>query len=162
MTCVDRELQIALNASGELSAVDIAELEAHLHGCARCRQVQVELAELHSGLAGLLEVDSSLAREARLGAMRLLRWRRASRWAALGAVAAALLLAIPIRTTMMIAPPPPAAPKVAYAVPDLTVRPIKPQVKRVIARRESKPKAEPMLVKIFTDDPDVVILWITD
>ena len=59
------------------------------------------------------------------------------------------------------------APPIAAAVPQvLQLPPVvsKPKVRRVqrVKKAPPPPAAEPLLVKLITDDPDVVIYWIAD
>jgi hypothetical protein len=50
-------------------------------------------------------------------------------------------------------PPPPVAPVLRLPAPEVAKSPLPPPAPR---------PSEPLLVKMFTDDPDVVIYWIID
>jgi hypothetical protein len=107
----------------------------HLSQCAECRL---------------------LAEDLRLNAIafREMRVRPAMRWAwALAAVAAAIVLSI---GHWRVTPPPVEPPQKAAAA--RIGRPTK-TVKQV---RKKRQPAEPLRVKMFTSDPDVVIYWIVD
>ena len=131
MTCQECEIKLGM---GE-------DAREHLASCEECRQLSEEL---------------------RLNAVALeeMRVRPQMHWAWALAAAAAILLAIglavkpaarsqkPVRAAVVSAAP---VPKVAAAIPIHQARP----------RRAKKPKpVEPLLVKMFTSDPDVVIYWI--
>ncbi len=109
----------------------------HLSECAECRL-----------LAEDLRLNGIVFREMRV--------RPAMRWAwALAAVAAALVLSIGHwRATPPAVEPPQKAAAAKIGRPTKTA-----PVKHV---RKKRQPAEPLRVKMFTSDPDVVIYWIVD
>ena len=108
----------------------------HLASCAECR---------------------ALAEDLRLNAVALreMRVRPPMRWA--WALAAALVIAIGLWRVRPAEKPPERAAAAKIVGPTRTAA-VAP-VKRV--RKKRKP-AEPLRVKMFTSDPDVVIYWIVD
>ncbi|HUB80179.1 MAG TPA: zf-HC2 domain-containing protein [Bryobacteraceae bacterium] len=165
MNCVEWEERIALYAGGDLARAEAQPVERHVAKCAGC---QVLLSGLRESLALVREAHGEPIEAAHFAAVRARvlagleraparRWRYA--WA--GALAAAVLLvglwprpelhmAVPI-------PKAPAAPAIARTVP--------PPHPRALAKpRPPEPVQQasaPMVVKLLTDDPDVVIYWIT-
>jgi hypothetical protein len=133
MTCQECEVKLGM---GE----DAAE---HVASCAECRW---------------------LAEELRLNsvALRELRAKPRMQWAWVLAAAAALVMAIGVWKSRAVAPPVIAAHQVAP--PPLTSEVRMPVVRKhkptKSARREPAP--QPLRVKMFTSDPDVVIYWIVD
>jgi anti-sigma factor RsiW len=173
MNCGNWEERIALYAGGDLQAAEAAEVERHLGDCPGCQVFA-------SGLKDSLEVLQGAHREpiapahfaavrarvmAELEGARQPWWRKA--WV-YGLVAAAVAL-------VLVLAPRPAAP---VHPRQIAVRPVPPEVPApapVVAkvvhaarRRRSHPAVfhsdpgSPIVVKLLTDDPDVVIYWITD
>jgi len=169
MNCVDWEERIALYAGGDLDSREAQAVERHLSECAGCQAV---LSGLRESLALAREAHAEPVEAAHFAAVRARvlaeleraparRWRFA--WAAaLGAAAAVLLMALWPRPEMRLAVPMPQAP--AAAAVARTVLPSHP--KMAAKARPPQPveraAAPPMVVKLLTDDPDVVIYWITD
>jgi anti-sigma factor RsiW len=179
MNCVDWEERIALYEGGDLAPDEAAEVERHLAACAGC---QVFASGIRQSLALLREahaepLDASAFAAVRARVIGELERRPARRWwLALAAVCAAALVAaiFAIRTT------PPGRPVALRAAPTPQVevpRLIEPSpapppavVVRVHHRRPRRepaveaPKAEtqPLVVKMVTDDPNIVIYWIAD
>jgi anti-sigma factor RsiW len=176
MNCRDWEERIALHAGGDLPPAEAAAVERHLWECAGC---QVLASGLQQSLALLKEAhDEPLApahfSTVRARVMAELEQKRRPLWAwawsfGLAAAAVALLVTLALRPGRTperrapvvavnhppvvaargpVAPPPPPHPRVARRV----VRPIVPDA----------PNSEPLIVKLQTDDPNVVIYWIAD
>jgi hypothetical protein len=170
MNCVEWEERVALYAGGDLTAAEAQAVDRHVAECAGC---QILLCGLQESLALVREAHGEPVGEAHFAAVRARvlaeiersparRWR----WAWITALAAAVVvLLVSLRPGPEIhmtlpAPPAPAAPAVARitspphrqpaAKPRLTQPP--PPVQQA---------AEPLVVKLLTDDPDVVIYWIT-
>jgi hypothetical protein len=125
--------------------------------CQEC-EIKLGMGEDAAGhLASCVECRL-LAEDLRLNAIafREMRVRPRSRWAlALAAVAAAILIAV---GRWHLTPPPEKPPQKAAAAK--IGRPTRTApVKHV---RKQRPPAEPLRVKMFTSDPDVVIYWIVD
>jgi hypothetical protein len=156
MTCQECELLLA-DGGAEASADD------HLRGCAECRAFQDDLRANALALSSLR--DDELLRVKTSKRRPILP--RPVPWIA--AAAAAVLLALsarhqegthlqprqatapgirPVTVTAKLAPEP------AHKLP---VRRHKPKP----ARREVQPE-QPLLVKMLTPDPDVVVYWLVD
>ena len=188
MNCNDWEERIALHAGGDLPPAEAAEVERHLRECAGC---QVLASGLKQSLALLKEahdeplapahfsavrarVVAELEHERRRGAL----WARRRAWSyGLAAVAVALLAMLTLRSGR----PPIVA---RHRQPLSNVRgsdvlseprtlesgtgPTLPRPHRRVARRVAPSNApdtsagEPLIVKLQTDDPNVVIYWIAD
>ena len=174
MSCETFEKLIALDAGDDLTPPETARLEAHLETCAPCRELARSIEESQSRLKALADAsidEDALARWrrgllARIEAeprRRILGWRWA--WAAAAAMALLALVAVP----RMVRRPPAEAP-VAQALPPaspaLSSLPSPPQApvapRRPRHRRAPAPAAEPLLVKLETPDPNVVIYWIVE
>lgn len=166
MNCPEWEERIALHAGGDLPPNEIAETEQHLVHCGSCREFAEGLAQslaiARTAHAEPLQPAAFTALRARL-LEQIAREPRPSRRLAwilplLAAAATAVVLlprpVEPIRTTVT----PPPAPLLEQPVAPATARPIAP--KRPRRRPKPRPPAEPLMVKLVTDDPDVVIYWI--
>jgi anti-sigma factor RsiW len=169
MNCVDWEERVALYAGGDLAAVEAQAVERHVAECSAC---QVLLSGLRGSLALVREAHAEPVEAAHLAAVRARvlaelerapagRWRFA--WVpALAAALVVLAVAICPRPDVRLAMPMPQAP-VARPVARTVLPPHRKTAARPrpLAKREQQP-AEPMVVKLLTDDPNVVIYWITD
>ena len=171
MNCREWEERLALYAGDDLSAPERAEVERHAGECAGC---QVFLSGLNAALETLKGAHADPVAEAHYAAVRarvisdLRRERR--RWAwRIAWVAAALVLAlapalwlarrpVPPAPTVAVAHPP--APLVAVGEPRVEPRPVRRMVRHARPRPATPP--EPFVVKLLTDDPDVIIYWISD
>ena len=183
MNCSDWEERIALHAGGDLPPAEAMEVERHLRECAGC---QVLASGLKQSLALLKEahdeplaaahfsamrarVVAELEQKRRRGALRARRWA----WSfGLAAAVAALLVMLVLRPGRT---PEHRAPVVAVNHPPVVAvrEPVVPPpphrgVARRVARRVVQPSvpetpdSEPLIVKLQTDDPNVVIYWIAD
>lgn len=167
MNCRDWEERIALYAEGDLPRPDAAEAEQHLAGCASCAEfaqgVKQSLAVLRAAHEQPIENAHFAAVRARVLQQiqnRRRRWRLA--WAGALAMSAGATL------FLMLAPRPVDPPHVALVHPPALQgalpepAPPAPRVRPV--RRKAKPPRppEPLMVKLITDDPDVVIYWIAN
>ena len=164
MNCVGWEERIALYAGGDLSPAEAEAVERHVAECAGC---QVLLSGLRESLRLVREVHGEPVEAAHFAAVRARvlaeleraparRWRFA--WGfAMAAAAAVLLIAMWPRPEQHLAlpmPHAPAAPLVAKVLPKL------PKAK---PRKPRKPQdSEDVVMKIETDNPDVVIYWIAE
>ena len=165
MNCVEWEERIALYAGGDLSRTEAQAVERHLAECAGC---QLRLSGLRASLSLVQEAHNEPIEAAHFTAVRARvlaeiergqarRWRFA--WMSAMAAAAVVLLAViwPRPELHLVLPTPssPVAPVVAKVV--------LPPTPKVVVRAKLRPAepSEPMVVKLLTDDPDVVIYWIT-
>jgi len=174
MNCREWEETLALYASGDLDARRAAEAERHLAACAGCQIFASGLLESLETMRAAHRQEIAEAHYAALRARLLSRlrpvawWRRGwLRWAAAGVVAAgALWLAMAARVLLRPAPQPvvafvrPPAPALTATVQ--RVRPAPPIRAETHPRRKPAAPAEPLTVRLVTDDPNVVIYWITD
>ncbi len=178
MNCSDWEERIALHAGGDLPPAEAAEVERHLRECAGC---QVLAFGLKQSLALLKEAHDEPLAAAHFSAVRArvvaeleqeprrgVLWARRRAWSyGLAAVAVALLVMLALRPgrTPVVAR---ANRSLTFAAPSLPVRePATPPHRRVARRvvRANVPDTsseEPLVVKLQTDDPNVVIYWIAD
>ncbi len=178
MSCETFEKLIALDAGGDLTPPETERLQAHLEACAPCRELARDIGESQAGLkalagAGLDGRDEEALERWRRGLLarieaqpqrRILAWRWT--WAAAAVMALVALFAVP-----RIVHRPPAESPVAQArppaSPGLNALPHPPQPAPVAHRhprhrRAPAPAAEPLLVKLETPDPNVVIYWIVE
>ena len=175
MNCSDWEERIALHAGGDLPSEEAAEVERHLRECAGC---QVLASGLKQSLALLKEAHDEPLAPAQFSAVRarvvaeLEQARRPMwQWAwSLGLAAALVALLV------MLALRPGRTPVAVRSNRSLTVAALSPPAvresvsappphRRVVRRkvnREPTPQLEPLIVKLQTDDPNVVIYWIAD
>ena len=178
MNCSDLEERIALHAGGDLPPAEAAEVERHLRECAGC---QVLASGLQQSLAWLKEEHDEPLAEAHFSAVRARvvaelenqrrpLWRRAWGYGLAAVAVVALLVMLALRpgrtpvvavrtnrslTVAALSPP---------AVRDTVSPPPTPhrRVARRVVKREPAPQPEPLIVKLQTDDPNVVIYWIAD
>lgn len=178
MNCRRFEKSIALYVEGDLAGRKARRVGEHLEACRECREFAARLEATQSAVKELrgetveeAALDGIRARVLeRLGAMPAVRpawsWRLASALAAAVLVAGVFWVA-----TDRSAPPLPRPAVVAPPAPQLAVVPTAPRaVTRVAKRRkpaapkQARPQtqSEPLLVKLETSDPDVVIYWIVE
>jgi anti-sigma factor RsiW len=185
MNCSKWEERIALYAGGDLEPLETAEVDRHLADCERCRDFAAGLKE---SLQLIRSVHEEPVTEAHFAAVRArvmgeLEGRRLPWWRnawVYGFSAAALALFLisalvprrpverPIRAATVreqgipvVRPDVTPAPAPLHQVhPARAVRHRRPlPILPVSAPPEPGP---PAVVKMLTDDPDVVIYWITD
>ena len=183
MNCANWEERIALYMGGDLGRDESAEVARHLAECAGCRLFASGVRE---SLAVLREAHGEPLNDAAFAAVRArvvaeLEYRPARQWwlwMGAAAAAAALLLAMlwmrPVKrqaprhemASRQIEIPVPAVPREPSAVPVVRVhrRRVRraPELIRQKAEVGTRKPEEPLVVKLMTDDPDVVIYWITD
>ena len=166
MNCVEWEERIGLYAGDDVSPAEAGEVERHVAECGGC---QLFLSGLRESLSLVREAHSEPIESAHFAAVRArvlaeIEGGRARGWrfgwmVAMAAAAAAVvvMLAIwprPEQHLAMPMPSPPAAPVVA--------RVELPRPRRVMVKPVAQPEpTESMVVKLLTNDPDVVIYWIT-
>ncbi|MBI2841527.1 MAG: zf-HC2 domain-containing protein [Acidobacteria bacterium] len=186
MSCQKYDDLLALFAGGDLGASEEERIEAHIATCSSCRAIVEELRSHREVLAGLADeaVDDAVLRSVRRRVMARIEprahrtgaWRWA--WAAAAAIGAILVsVAVlkhphdqrPVSTTQHPQPAPTvraaepsASPAENLAAQTQSVT----QIARVQAPHSSPltgaKAAEPLVVKMLTDDPDVVIYWLVD
>lgn len=186
MRCEDLGERIALHVTGDLPPRQAARVEAHLARCSRCQ----ELADGFRRTARALEslgaegADERASREVRSRVLERLRRGDAVprpgsapwRWAVAAGVLLSLTLAIAHRARHTDPPPCPGPIIPGVGVPPPTVAsaaavdrpPAKPSSRHRRAAgsaeasrgKEVTTAREPMVVKLLTDDPEVVIYWL--
>ena len=174
MNCGQWEDKIALYVGGDLAPADAAAVERHLRDCPGC---QLFASGLKESLAWLQEMDREPIAPAHFAAVRArvlgeLNGVRQPWWRqgwAYGVAAGVVVLAL-----ILVPHPKPTVAK-KPAVSELKMPPVVPTAPApAIAkvhhnrRRKIRPPAmpaepgPPLVVKLVTDDPDIVIYWITD
>jgi hypothetical protein len=157
MKCQECELWLA---DGAVDAL----VEDHLRGCVECRAFQEELRANTLALSSLRDDPLPGSLPGMKGPVRepRLPWMSA-------AAAAALLVLIAYQAAQW-RPVVETIPRPRVVTEDVTVRPeepVRPARKRPVRRklvstRRAVPAGEPMLVKMLTADPDVVVYWLAD
>jgi hypothetical protein len=166
MNCSDWEGRVALYAGGDLDWLEASAVERHVGECAGC---QILLSGLRESLSFLRQGHSEPIEEAHLTSVRagvMVELRRRTPWWrqvwVYGAVAAAVLVFVSAR------PSPERPSKVAKSteVPPVAVQgkqQPEPRPKPSRWRAVRPPAAtETVLVKLETNNPDVVIYWISE
>ena len=157
MNCTQWEERVALYAGG-----DPAEgVEEHLAECAACREFCEGLRETLSSLREqhveeIAPVHFTAVRNAVFAEIERGRraWRRLA-WVSGVGIAAALLLGVALRPAPLPGPPPRIIARIPAA--ELVKTVARPAPSPVPAKRH-----EPIVVKLQTADPNIVIYWIAD
>jgi anti-sigma factor RsiW len=170
MKCPNFELPIALYVENDLAEAEERVVEAHLDACGRCRAFADEMRQSQGMLKALRAefVEDVVFQE--VGARTLggiSRDRKALAWARY-AIAAVLVLALmagwlwrsrpstksDLRPIVVVTPRPP--------LEQAKTPPITHLARKHARRRAPSFKSEPLVVKMITEDPDVVIYWLVD
>jgi anti-sigma factor RsiW len=175
MNCEDAYAVAALAASGDAAPAELHALETHTAVCAACRAEVAGFKALRGRLRGMREAaapDSAYAAVrarvvSEIDGRRRRRWILA--WSLLAAAAACCIIAVfalhrravPVaRIQSPVAPVEIAS--VADGEPRIPAPPVRRTVKRAVRRIATRELAEPIVVHMFTSDPDVVIYWVAD
>jgi len=143
MTCPECELRLAEGGAQEPAVVE------HVLVCAECRALQQDLAENAVALGALRE-DIIQARP-----------KRNFPW--LSIAAAAAIAAIVSIQMWQFKPTPPKPLRLQAERPEEITVAIKAPPPAILTRaREHAKAAEPLKIKMLTDDPDLVIYWLVD
>jgi anti-sigma factor RsiW len=161
MNCSEWEREIA----GEPECEGLAE---HLQGCERCaafaRELEANrlaLRELVAPAAAFDAVRRRVMHEIQAKKRRTVWWG----WSAVAAAVCAAILCVLYVAPMMRMP---AAPKPIEAKMDpprieWTPRPVHQRSSgRLTAKAAPAQKTEPFVVKMLTNDPNVIIIWLVD
>jgi hypothetical protein len=177
MNCDRWQERIALFTGGDLALNETALVEAHLGECAECKAFERSLSETRAMLLSLRDVDESQVKAVRSGVLRQLQERRrpaALSWISYAAAIAALAFGITLWRSrvepragvarvaareLVAVQPPVIVPVEKRAAPAKRVRHVRPKPAPAAVSAQD---AEPTVVTLYTDDPDVVIVWITD
>ena len=175
MSCAKFEPLVALYIENDLAEAEVRAVESHLAGCDGCRKFAAKMRESQAALKALRTefVDDAVLLQVRTEVLsaashrhRVVAWPRY-------AIAAGLVLAllagwmvrrqtantlVGVQSVHAILPAPLTQP---------VVRPHQPKVLVARVRRRPRQKAprfksEPLVVKMITDDPQVVIYWLVD
>jgi len=157
MNCTQWEERVALYAGGDPAA----GVEEHLAECVACREFCEGLRETLSSLREqhaeeIAPVHFTAVRNGVFAEIERGRraWRRLA-WVSGVGIAAALLLGIALRP----APLPGSPPRIAARIPA-------PELVKAAARPAPRPASprhhDPIVVKLQTADPKIVIYWIAD
>lgn len=184
MNCSNWEERIALYAGGDLPAEDAAAVEHHLGECPGC-QVFASGVKESVGLlraAGQEPLPDAYCSAVRARVLATLESRQRPWWRSSWAYGCGAALLAFLWFLMVPAPPRKTAQSVAHrvlpvhqapaepapvAVPLPVVSPVRTRPFHATSRRpkvRTLPAAtgSPVIVKMLTDDPDVVIYWISD
>lgn len=170
MNCDAFEPLIALYVGADLPDRDRPQVEQHLAACPDCRQLLEDLQANHAALRelGSEAVDAVMLTAVRAGVLAGIgeRRRRVWPWVAAFAAAAALVAALVVtpRKPIEQPQPPPQVARVVVAPERVVEETVAPRRRRVARRRPTPPprEAQPLVVKMLTDDPDIVIIWLVD
>ncbi|MBZ5578886.1 MAG: zf-HC2 domain-containing protein [Acidobacteriia bacterium] len=173
MNCSEWEERIALYAEGDLPPQEAAEAGRHLAECGECREfaegLQQSLAVLRAAHAEPLALAHLAVVRARVLERVEPKRRPSWRWAVMAGLAAAALVPglflfprqqpVPSPRIAVAHPPAPAVWATAHPAPPA----LAPKRLRVRRGRRTPPRpAEPLMVKLVSDDPTVVIYWIAN
>lgn len=172
MNC-DEALGIAaLAASGDASPAELQEFNVHAAVCAACRSEIAGFGALLSQLQGMREAElpGSACAAVRARVISDIDGRRRRRWVvawsslAVAACAIAMVFALhreaPVAVLRATRPPVEIA-SVLDAGPEIPAQSA-PRIRRVVRRIAQGKPAEPIVVHMFTNDPNVVIYWVAD
>lgn len=172
MDCRKSQRWIALHVEGDLAGRKVARVERHLSECAECREFAAALAASQGAVKefGAEPVDETALREVRARVLAQVAAERPRaafpvwRWAAAAACLAAISGTGYVIPKFAAVVPPPGPGPVAVVRPAVPPPADRAPVARAVRVRRPKPPAmkatEPLLVKLVTDDPNVVIYWI--
>ena len=159
MNCRQFEPLIALYAGHDLD--DTTQVESHLAQCSECRELLEDLQASQSALKewGADPVDAAFLASVRTDVLARIENRRKPfwPWVAVFATVAAAVIVFVATPPDPVPPPPPPPQVVAQMIPQIETRARAPRRKRVVRR-----KAEPLVVKMLTDDPDIIVIWLVD
>ena len=174
MNCEEAYVVAALAASGDAAPADLHAFKTHAAACAACRAEAVAFEILRGQLLSLRETaapDSAYAAmRARVvseidGGRRTRHWVLA--WSSLAAAVCGVIAAFTLhRAAPLVAVPLPTAPVVMASIqndePRISPPPEPRRIRRAARRIVSREPEAPIVVHMFTSDPDVVIYWIAD
>jgi anti-sigma factor RsiW len=185
MNCKHSENDLALYVEGDLADAKAKEMEVHLLACTGCRQVFDELSRSQAVFKSIRQETVSAAELAdlRVRVMERVAVQRPKlffgRWvyALAGVVFAVVIMAgalareghrgeKPVKVVEL-APPPPTVQAVFPPARGESQNPVKVNVRHPARKKVMQPEVsaeppEPMMVKLQTDDPNIVIYWLFD
>ena len=170
MNCADWEERIA-------SETESAGLEEHLRECERCREFARELDENRKALAEVTVPAAAFdAVRLRVRSEIEARKRRTAwwTWSAVGAAACAAVLTVSLILPSTKSPAAPKMPRIAANPPKIERTPAYVPVVakahrvrhvhsgRLAAKVAPAQQVEPLVVKMLTNDPNVIIIWLVN
>lgn len=171
MNCLQMRDHITLYLSDDLSSQDTAIVQTHLKTCDSCQAYHADMREMMDDLQHLhtMDVPSGSLSHLQAKVMTTLdapstkrAWLRPS--LALG-TAALVAIVIGVSFVKNIDSPAPSEWTQALA-PESIVTREKPNeqtaTKRITLAATTPEKAPPLIVKLYTNDPDIVIYWFGD
>ena len=154
MSCSDFEARIAADESQDTAVAE------HLSACRACREFAREIEENASALRSI-EMDPASYTALRARVMAAVRPRRRFGWLWAAALSAAAGCLATVWWTAPLRAPDPGRPRaIVYRVPAPP-----PAVRTVTAVHKRKQVSRPVpltAIKLLTDDPNVVIIWLVD
>ena len=176
MSCAGWRERIALYVGGDLGDDDVREVELHLADCQQCREEAEQLRWTRSLLGELGEETPEESAVAAVRARVLERISEPRRWRWAAPIAAGLFLTLGLSGLYHLwlsEPPGSEPPQIVLAPIEVPSPPPPPVVKQLpvpppplsntVQTASVKPmeaEVEPMVIKILTDDPNVVIYWL--
>jgi predicted anti-sigma-YlaC factor YlaD len=161
MTCCEYEPLIALWVEGDLND---REVERHLAECSGCRELLEDLRSSQAALKELPVVDAAFLSAVRSGVLAKIERRRPMVWPWVAAFAVAGALIIAVLTAPQKPTPIAKSPVSGRATPPAAVART-----TSVAKRRGRPRGRlrtkgsaPLVVKMLTDDPNIVIIWLVD
>jgi anti-sigma factor RsiW len=178
VNCEQVRCLAALAATGDVTQPERRALESHVGGCVECQSESEAFEALCDELAAM-RVESAPAyvyAAVRAHVIAELSEQRDSGWfgvwpAFAAVLACSLVLAVAIHYQVPLAEQPLAhsaavAPIFVASMAESISKASPPELRRRIRRAVAPPKLpepqEPVVVQMFTSDPDVVIYWIAD
>ncbi len=171
MNCRRFEELFALHVEGDLPERKRRAVDEHMAGCEACRDFAARLEASQRAVKDLRDeaVDAEALEEIRGRVLaRIAADAPAPRfsWRFAYAAAAVLAVAAVVWVSRRAPEPPPPLPRpvASMPAPALPEAVPKPPVRRAVRkpRPVPKPRPEPLLVKLETSDPNVVIYWIVE
>lgn len=157
MTCQECEVLLASEGGS-------AEIERHLAACADCRELRNDLRANADAFREMTAMPLPSVSWAVLAKVRAQETRRqVARWGWALAAAAAIVVVFLATRPAPVAPLPPVviAKALAHDVAQHTVTPVVNTHRKRQATRLPAPQ-QPLKIKMFTSDPDVVIYWLVE
>jgi len=178
MSCQKFEQLIALYVENDLTEVEAGVVEVHVAACESCREFAAEMRASQAALKALRNeyVEASGFEEVRANVLaarpRGWLWQAWPRYAIAAGLVVALLAGwlmrrqtadafVTVQPLRAVLPAPPAQPGQPLVQPHHP-KVLAARVRRRPRRQAPRFKSEPFVVKMITDDPQVVIYWLVD
>ena len=167
MNCREYEPLIALYVEGDL---EDRSVEEHLAECSACRELLEDLRVSQAALKELAVVDAALLSAVRSRVLARIERRRMPAWPWVAAFAAAAALIVGVVTMPRKPSTIVRAPVSAVGVPEQPADRSSAIARAVPKAKRSRPggrprtrgSAPPLVVKMLTDDPNIVIIWLVE